>query len=83
MFDLVSLENTRFSPRSLNMSSVIVDSIQQQNPAKEVSILHGKLKYEVLMLTDQLRAAPKAYAFPLSLPISHGNCRARQRLWLY
>ena len=30
MFDRVSLENTRFSPRSLNMISIIVDSMQQR-----------------------------------------------------
>ena len=31
MFDRVSLENTRFSPRSLNMNSIIIDSMQQRN----------------------------------------------------
>ena len=30
MFDHVSLENTRFSPRSLNMNSIIIDSMQQR-----------------------------------------------------
>ena len=30
MFDRVSLENTRFSPRSLNMNSIIIDSMQQR-----------------------------------------------------
>ena len=30
VFDRVSLENTRFSPRSLNMNSIIVDSMQQR-----------------------------------------------------
>ena len=30
MFDCVSLENTRFSPRSLNMNSIIIDSMQQR-----------------------------------------------------
>ena len=30
VFDRVSLENTRFSPRSLNMNSLIVDSMQQR-----------------------------------------------------
>ena len=30
MFDRVSLENTRFSPQSLNMNSIIVDSKQQR-----------------------------------------------------
>ena len=30
MFDRVSLENTRFSPRSFNMNSIIVDSLQQR-----------------------------------------------------
>ena len=30
VFDPVSLENTCFSPRSLNMNSIIVDSTQQQ-----------------------------------------------------
>ena len=30
MFDHVSLENTRFIPRSLNMNSIIVDSMQQR-----------------------------------------------------
>ena len=30
VFDRVSLENTHFSPRSLNMDSIIVDSMQQR-----------------------------------------------------
>ena len=30
MFDRVTLENTRFSPRSLNMNSIIIDSMQQR-----------------------------------------------------
>ena len=30
MFDNVSLENTRFSPRSLSMNSIIVDLMQQR-----------------------------------------------------
>ena len=30
VFDRVSLENTRFSPRSLNMNSIIIDSMQQR-----------------------------------------------------
>ena len=30
MFDCVSYENTCFSPRSLNMNSIIVDSMQQR-----------------------------------------------------
>ena len=29
-FDRVSLENTCFSPRSLNMNSIIIDSMQQR-----------------------------------------------------
>ena len=30
MFDCVSMENTHFSPQSLNMNSIIVDSLQQR-----------------------------------------------------
>ena len=30
MFDRVRLENTCFSPRSLNMNSIIIDSMQQR-----------------------------------------------------
>ena len=30
VFDRVRLENTCFSPRSLNMNSIIVDSMQQR-----------------------------------------------------
>ena len=30
MFDRVSLENTRFSPQSLNMNNIIVDSLHQR-----------------------------------------------------
>ena len=30
MFDCISLENMRFSPRSLNMNSIIIDSMQQR-----------------------------------------------------
>ena len=43
VFDRVSMENTRFSPRSLNMNSIIVDSMQQRKFE-----VHTPFRFEVV-----------------------------------
>ena len=66
VFDRVSLENTRFSPRSLNMNSIIIDSMQQRKFE-----VHMPFRFEVV---DPGTKTVREWATYASLPRLNNKC---------